>query len=290
VSEPQEQDGLGGAEWRGAERIPPGPVTTKQISKAAELIHTTLQEIALSVRSLQEFIKNDDLPGSMLLLQDRSGRLETNIETLQQTMNLVVDRVSDPRTREKEFLGSLLNALLDVGDTVSTVKEVLTGLTKQVQIDREACSCAWREYLSTQVTKEEDIFFNLARIAHLAPELDTFIRDSMSKNGYNPDTGLKREWFLVQVDKVRSAFDNMLINLVAGCLLGVGLYVYHYISERSQVLKVQAEFETERSQHRKQLEILVKSNQSLAAQLSAQNKGRGSHIAVPRPSPEPDNP
>lgn len=250
------------------DRIPSPVITARQLAKAADGINTALQEITRSIRDLQGSLNPSDSDPSLILLKDRSERMETNIATLQQTVNLVVDKVNDPRTREKEFLGSLLAVTLDVGDTLETVKEAIVGLTQQVQTDHQTTGCAWRAYLAkTDLASGAVIFSDLARISSMADRLEIMVKEDLAAKGFDPETGKRREWFHIQVDKVRLAFDNMLINLLLGVLVGAGVYTYHYLSEHSQVIQMQTEFELERMNHQKEKDVLLKTNQDLQSQL-----------------------
>lgn len=236
-------------------------IQAEQLAHAADNIYAALQAITLNVQGLQAILRSE---GGLELLKDRSERMEINVQTLQQTMNLVVDAVTDPRIREKEFLGSLLQALLDVGDTLDTVKEALGGLAQQIQGTKEACTCAWRDYLTGEEPGVGNaIFDDLVQIARLAPRLDIFVRDAIGQRGYDPDTGKKREWLLVQIDRVKSSFGNVVINLITVLILAGSLYVYQYAADHGQMLKFQQQQQAEREQNASQLTNMTQQNQDL---------------------------
>ena len=264
-----EQGNPAGPERRTVDRDTSSTVAAHKLAKAADTIGLAVADITASMHELQQALNGGEGMGIILsLLKDRSERMETNLATLQHTVNMVVDEVSDPRMREKEFLGSLLTVTLDVGDTLETVKEALAGLAHQFEADREATGCAWRTYLTRNGEGAGlPMFADLAKIAAMADRLTLVVREDLSSKGYDPDTGKKREWFNVQVDKVRVAFDSMFINMVVGLILGAGLYAYHYVNEHSQVTKIQAQMEVERLLNQKEKDALVTSKNAETQEL-----------------------
>ena len=240
MPDPHEQAKPVGPDRRAVERSTTTAITARQLVQAADSINASLQEITGNIHDLQACLRSGDgLDTSLIMLKDRSERMETNIATLQQTVNLVVDRVNDPKTREKEFLGSLLAVTLDVGDTLETVKEALISLTQQVQGDQQTTGCAWRAYLAhIDLPDGAVIFGDITKISRLADRLDTMVREDLKGRGFDPDTGKRREWFYVQLDKLRSAASNLVIGVIAfGALSGVTWLWQHY-SAQSEVTRL----------------------------------------------------
>lgn len=248
-----------------------------QETKTAEQVATLVEALEKTTATLQQIVGEmhglatvTQAPGgfdrTLAILRDNAERMETNVGTLQQTVNLVVDRVTDPRTKEVEILASAVNAVMDLGELLDTVQTALGGLTSQIQLDREVGGCAWRAYLTQQSLDPSDLFENFSRIATMAEKLQTIVEDDLTQKGYNPKTGEKREWILVQIDKLRAGVGTAIMNLIAAGLLAGAFWVYSHFGSKSETQKVQqlqtdlaqkeAEVKAEREQMRKQMEEL----------------------------------
>lgn len=235
------------------------PLDVHALVQVADNICSTVQQVTLALAKLHELRGDEGI--SLSILRDRSERLETNVSMLQETVDLVVNRVTDPRTRETEIMASIVNALLDVGETMDTVKEAITGLTLQIQADREAPGCAWREFLGTRKDDEGrpcTILDDLALIASMAEKFQTVIEDDLSAKGYDPKTGVKREWINIQVDKLRASVATTIMNLIATGILGGIFWLWYAMGTSNQLAQIKAEALKAQAQHQAEKADLTK--------------------------------
>lgn len=219
---------------------------TKTVEQVATLIEAfektsaTLQQIVGEMQGLASVTQTQGgFDRTLAILKDNAERMETNVNTLQQTVNLVVDRVTDPRTKEVEILASVVNAVMDLGELLDTVQTALGGLTNQIQLDREIGGCAWRAYLTQQGADPADLFENFTKIAMLAEKLQTIVEDDLTQKGYNPKTGEKREWILVMIDKIRAGVGTAVVNFISLGILAGAFWVYTHFGAKTDPQKIQ---------------------------------------------------
>ena len=234
----------------------------RQIDEAAiKSVVKTMEDLIAQYRRVVEQVENlsgvmnthGDLSSvSLAILKDRAGRMETNVATLQSSVDLVSDRISSSVAQEHDILGTVIGTLLDVDDSVTTLKEALVGLTQQIQADRSDSSCVWRQYLDPEDAAK--VFMNLATISSLAEKLSVIVHEGLGDRGYDPQTGKKREWLNIQIDRLRQSMGAVLLNLIATSIIGGVVWLWvgsKAAAESAQVKAYQLQLQQaeERAQH-----------------------------------------
>ena len=157
------------------------------------------------------------------LIESHCGVVRGNFDSISDRTSRIRETVSvlsDKQQTSTEAMRSVAGVLEELVAQVETFQQALNDQTAHLQAEREAQgTCAMREFMIEN--GESDVIEGLARVAGMADRMDILLREILTSRGFDPETGKKREWLLVQVDRIRSSVSNIVVGAIAvGALTG----------------------------------------------------------------------
>jgi hypothetical protein len=150
--------------------------------------------------------------------------------------------LQDTTKKQADILGAVVETLLELADSLESVKGAFVGLASQVQ---EQQKCPWRQEV-TQGIDIETLIANVSLLAKIAPLIDMNVRSELKERGYavdsegqpTPREGIFLFWDQLKAAVIRGAYSTLATAAITG-----GAFLVYNAKASGDRVKAQAEHE-----------------------------------------------
>ena len=210
--------------------------TAKSVQQVTDVLNHLLQEA--------KTLKGNDANtlSELTLLRDQADTFSQDLASLQHAVEAHGDTITERSTREMHILGSVVETLLDVSDSLESLKASVVGLNTFVKDH----PCPWAK--DTGGLSPEARIAAIESILKLLPTLDIVLKKALDREGFlipKPgDPPEEKYWLRKLIDRFRDALVAAVFSTVASGAVTWAAWTY-YFGSKSIVAKAQQEAKTE---------------------------------------------
>lgn len=235
-----------------------GDETFAQVVKMSRDIRTAVEQLSKLIAETRGLKANDaSVISELTLLRDQADTFSQDLVGLAASVEGQTASIHDISAQEMSILASVVETLLDVNDTLESLKASVVGLNTHVKDH----PCPWAK-TDGLITPEARIAA-ISKIVDLLPTLQVVLTKAADREGFttNKDGGDLKEkyWARKYLDKSRDAIVATIFSTLAGGVVSFAAWTY-FFGSKSMVEKAKTEARVE--MHKQ----LVKSEEERTAQ------------------------
>lgn len=222
-----------------------GDETFAQVVKMSRDIRTAVEQLSKLIAETRGLKANDaSVISELTLLRDQADTFSQDLVGLAASVEGQTASIHDISAQEMSILASVVETLLDVNDTLESLKASVVGLNTHVKDH----PCPWAK-TDGLITPEARIAA-ISKIVDLLPTLQVVLAKAADREGFTTkEDGTdpqKKYWARKYLDKFRDAIVATIFSTLAGG--AVGIMAWSYFFGTKSVLE-KAKIETKKAMH-----------------------------------------
>lgn len=220
-----------------------GDDTFAQVSKMSRDVRLAIEHLTKLIAEARGLKANDaNVLSELTLLRDQADSFSTDLSSLQSAVENHDGIIQEVSAQEMNILASVVETLLDVNDSLESLKASVVGLNTFVK-DHPCPWAADSEQMSAQ-----DRIKAITEIVKLLPTLQVVLTKAADREGFitkKDGTDLtEKYWLRKYADKFRDAIVATIFSTLAAGATSFGAWTY-FFGAKSNVAKIQAEAKRE---------------------------------------------
>ena len=204
-----------------------------QLLSVCRAVKVGADQLARLVTDTRNLKANDsEVIGGITLLRDQTDNMDQTLSDLQQILEAQGQHAVDLSRRELQVLGSVVETLLGVVESLESVKAAVVGHHSYVKEH----PCPWMADIPGMTTEARSKVF--VDLIQLMPHLQLVILEAADKGGWLAELGKppKQKWWLRKLmDQLRAAIIAAFFSTLATAKVGVFAWSYFFSAKTTVV-------------------------------------------------------
>lgn len=228
-----------------------GDDTFGHVMKMSRSVQMAVEQLSKLLAEAKSLKTNDaNVTSELTLLRDQVDTVDRDLETFRETVEGHSTIIQEISTSERQILASVVETLLDVNDSLESLKASVVGLNTYVKDH----PCPWRAD-AEDMTAEERVNA-LTKIARLVPTLEMILTKAADREGFVTEPGevpKAKYWAKKVLDRFRDALIAAFFSAIASGVIALLAFTY-YFGSKSVVAKAREDKQAEMIQRLQKLE------------------------------------